>query len=133
MRQHLDPCANPEAPGKITTTIMTRQAVRLSQLRLGAPSESRRQGIVAALASRNPPPQRLSTASVLGNNCLMKPHQPHASPMGPSFGRNRLTPLSLKPVLTPFSALFKLQVLPHPASFNPELCGGFAPHEFLIR
>jgi hypothetical protein len=29
--------------------------------------------------------------------------------------------------------LFKLQVFPQPASFNPEWCGGVAPHEFLIR
>jgi putative transposase len=35
---------------------------------------------------------------------------------------------------SPLALWFKLQACyPHPASFNPELCGGSAPHEFLIR
>src|SRR5262245_25346651 len=99
----------------------------------GAQPDSRRQGILAVHGSRNAPYQQLSYDAVLDSIGLMKPYQPHASRMDPAVGRDRLAPLSLRPVLKPFPALFKLQVFPHPASFNPALSGGVAPHEFLIR
>jgi hypothetical protein len=73
--------------------MMTRPALLLSQRWLGAQSASRRQGILAVLESRNPPHQRLSHDPVLGNNYLMKLHQPHARQIDPSFGRHRLAPL----------------------------------------
>ena len=112
---------------------MTRPALLRSQLMRGAQPDSRRQGILAVRGSRNSPYQQLSYDAGLDSHGLMKPYQPHASRIDPAFGRDRLAPLSLIRVLKPFPSLFKLQVLPQPASFNPEWCGGVAPHEFLIR
>jgi hypothetical protein len=111
----------------------TRPAFRRFQLMRGAPPDSRRQGILAARGSSNSPHQKLCYAAGLDSHGLMKPYQPHASRIDPSFGRDRLAPLSLKAILQLFPSLFKLQVLPQPALFNPEVCGGSAPHEFLIR
>jgi hypothetical protein len=111
----------------------TRPAFRRFQLMRGAPPDSRRQGILAARGSSNSPHQKLCYAAGLDSHGLMKPDQPHASRIDPSFGRDRLAPLSLQAILQLFPSLFKLPVLPQPALFNPELCGGSAPHEFLIR
>src|SRR5881397_3511952 len=65
----------------------------------------------------NSPPQRTRAASM---RCLSSPLQPASRTLR---GSSHHLPRIENPQST----------TTHPASFNPELCGGSAPHEFLIR
>jgi hypothetical protein len=70
--------------------MMSRQALYPSEAVPIARQDSWSVGIVAAFGSRKPLHQRLSSDSVVGNNYLMKAHQPLSSGIETYFYRDWL-------------------------------------------
>jgi hypothetical protein len=133
LRKHRARGSHPQTQHAITTWIMTRQARWRFSTRAGATCHVRRQRMVARLGSTS-----LHTRGyrwlTYRDSCtharLISPHRVECMPglvsIGPHPSHSETSPHPLMP-------LFKLQQCPTRLRSTPNSCGGFAPHEFLIR